>query len=155
MCRTRPTTAFESLGCPLRAGHSGIDSFLRLVELVISQEPYRSTPRVFWIMDNGSSHRGQTGDRRLTERWPTIVPVHTPVHASWLNQVEAYFSVIQRKVLTPNDFRSFAEVEDRLLRFQSHYEAVAKPFQWKFTRRDLDAMLAKLDERARTYAHAA
>jgi hypothetical protein len=135
--------------------HSGIASFLRLVDFVMSQEPYRSAPRVFWIMDNGSSHRGETGDRRLTERWPTIVPIHTPVHASWLNQVEVYFSVIQRKVLTPNDFRSLSDVEDRLLRFQSHYEAVAKPFQWKFTRRDLDDLLAKLDDRDRAYARAA
>jgi len=83
------------------------------------------------------------------------VPIHTPVHASWLNQVEVYFSVIQRKVLTPNDFRSLSDVEDRLLRFQSHYEAVAKPFQWKFTRRDLDDLLAKLDDRDRAYARAA
>jgi len=134
---------------------SGIVAFLRLVDQVMSQEPYRSAPRVFWIMDNGSSHRGERSDRRLVERWPTIVPVHTPIHASWLNQVEVYFSVVQRKVLTPNDFRSLTEVEDRLLRFQDHYGAVARPFQWKFTRHDLDVLLAKLDCRLATYAEAA
>jgi len=91
------------------------------------QEPYRSAPRVFWIMDNGSSHHGQACIRRLQRRWPTIIPVHTPVHPSWLNQVEVYFSVIQRKALTPNDFHSLAEVKDRLLRFQDHYGAVARP----------------------------
>jgi transposase len=124
---------------------TGIAPFERLVEQVMRQEPYRSAPRVFWIMDNGSSHRGAACARRLFARWPTIVPVHTPVHASWLNQVEIYFSIVQRKVLTPNDFRSLAEVEDRLLRFQTHYERVARPFQWKFTRDDLARLLAKLD----------
>ena len=66
------------------------------------------------------------------------------MHASWLNQVEIYFSVIQRKVLTPNDFASPAELEDRLLRFQKHYEQIAQPFEWKFTRANLDALLLKL-----------
>jgi hypothetical protein len=131
---------------------TGIDPFLRLVEQVMSREPYRSALRVFWIMDNGSSHRGASSDKRLVERWPSIVPVHTPVHASWLNQIEVYFSVVQRKALTPNDFRSLTDVEDRLLRFQVHYEAVAQPFQWKFTRRDLDALLAKLNLRVAAVA---
>jgi hypothetical protein len=124
---------------------TGIAPFERLVEQVMDQEPYRSADRVFWIMDNGSSHRGAACARRLLARWPTIVPVHTPVHASWLNQVEIYFSIVQRKVLTPNDFRALAEVENRLLRFQEHYERVARPFQWKFTRADLARLLAKLD----------
>ena len=95
-------------------------------------------------MDNGSSHRGQTSHRRLTAKWPNIIPLHTPVHASWLNQVEIYFSVIQRKVLSPNDFEPIAEVTDRLLRFQQHYEQAAKPFRWKFTRRDLDSLIKRI-----------
>jgi hypothetical protein len=57
-----------------------------------------------------------------------LVPVHTPIHASWLNQIEIAFSIVQRTVLTPNDFASLAEVEDRLVRFQAHYEARATPF---------------------------
>ncbi len=82
---------------------------------------------------------------RLQKTWPTIVPVHTPVHASWLNQIEVYFSIIQRKVLTPNDFTSLAEVEDRLLRFQSHYEQAATPFHWTFTRQDLANLMARIE----------
>jgi hypothetical protein len=123
---------------------TGIVPFDRLVEQVMAREPYRSAPRVFWIMDNGSSHRGERGDERIQEKWKNIVPVHTPVHASWLNQVEVYFSVVQRKVLTPNDFDSLAALEDRLLRFQEYYDRAAKPFQWKFTRRDLVQLLARL-----------
>ncbi len=123
---------------------TGIAPFERLVAQVMRQEPYRSARRVFWVTDNGSSHRGDRAAARLQARWPTLVLVHTPVHASWLNQVEIYFSVVQRKVLTPNDFASLAAVKDRLLRFQARYTHVAKPFQWTFTRRDLAALLAKL-----------
>ena len=61
-----------------------------------------------------------------------------------LNQVEIYFSIVQRKALTPNDFRSLAELEDHLLRFQEHYQSCARPFQWKFTRCDLKKLLTKL-----------
>lgn len=128
---------------------TGIVPFGRLVEEVMSQPPYCSARRVFWVVDNGSSHRGAAAARRLQERWPTIVLVHTPVHASWLNQVEIYFSIIQRKVLTPNDFQSLAEAEQRLLEFQGHYEEIAKPFQWTFTRRDLAKLLARLDTSAK------
>jgi hypothetical protein len=123
---------------------TGIVSFEKLVHNVMSQEPYCSAPRVFWIMDNGSSHRGQPCIERLQRRWPTITAVHTPIHASWLNQVEIYFSIIQRKVLTPNDFVSLCELEDHLLKFQEHYANLAKPFEWKFTRKDLAILMSKL-----------
>ena len=91
----------------------------------------------------------------MKDRWPTITVVHTPVHASWLNQIEIYFSIVQRKALTPNDFQSLEELEDRLLGFQRHYERIAKPFEWKFTRRDLRRLLFKLDEDGRDYRDAA
>ena len=127
---------------------SGIASFDRLVLQVMSREPYQSASRVFWIVDNGSSHRGQASIHRLQSRWPNLVLVHTPVHASWLNQVEIYFSILQRKVLTPNDFASLKELENRILGFQEHYERIAKPFQWKFTRDDLQRLINRLQERA-------
>ena len=123
---------------------TGIEPFDRLVDQVMAQPPYRDARRVFWIVDNGSSHRGAKSVRRLAKKYPRLVVVHGPVHASWLNQIEIYFSIVQRKILTPNDFRSLAEVEDRLLRFQEHYETIAKPFQWKFTRADLDSLLHRL-----------
>jgi hypothetical protein len=119
----------------------------RLVAQVMSQEPYRSARRVFWVVDNSSSHRGARAAARLQAIWPRLVLVHTPVHASWLNQVEIYFSVVQRKVITPNDFSSLAALKDRLLRFQVRYAQAAKPFQWTFTRRDLARLLAKLARR--------
>jgi hypothetical protein len=124
---------------------SGKAPFDRLVAQVMVEPPYKDARRVFWIVDNGSAHRGQAAIERLQGAWPTLVPVHTPIHASWLNQIEIYFSIVQRKVLTPNDFASLAAVEDRLLRFQERYERMAQPFQWKFTRHDLTALLAKLE----------
>ena len=123
---------------------TGIVPFQRLVSQVMSEEPYRSARRVFWIMDNGSSHRGQSSNRRLMAQWPNIIPLHTPVHASWLNQIEIYFSVIHRKVLTPNHFDSTAEIADRLLRFQQHYQQAAQTFQWKFTRSHLHKLLKRI-----------
>jgi len=116
----------------------------RLVKQVMTTEPYRSARRVFWIADNCSSHRGEKAVARFRAQWPRLTLVHTPVHASWLNQVEIYFSIVQRKVVTPNDFTALRELEDRLLAFQRRYEQTAKPFQWTFTRTDLAALLAKL-----------
>jgi hypothetical protein len=123
---------------------TGIVAFRDLVELVMTQQPYCSARRVFWITDNGSSHRGQAAIERLRRWHSNAILVHTPIHASWLNQVEIYFSILQRGALTPNDFASLEELESRILRFQSLYETTAVPFEWKFTREDLKAVLAKL-----------
>lgn len=131
---------------------NGIASFDRLIAQVMQQEPSRSARRVFWIVDNGSAHRGHPAIARLHAQWPTVRLVHTPVHASWLNQIEIYFSILQRKVLTPNEFTSLAAVKDRLLRFQVHYTTVAQPFQWTFTRRELAVLLAKLGREPRHVA---
>ena len=127
---------------------TGIVPFGRLVDQVMTQEPYASARRVFWVVDNGSSHQGARCEARLRERWPQITLVHTPVHASWLDQTEIYFSIVQRKVLDPNDFASLAELEARLLAFGEHYNAVATPFEWRFTRLDLHRVLAGLQPRA-------
>lgn len=123
---------------------TGIQPFQRLVDQVMATPPYRDARRVFWIMDNGSSHRGQPSVQRLQEADPRLVAVHGPVHASWLNQIEIYFSIVQRKVLTPNDFPSLAAARERLLAFQDYYETIASPFQWTFSRSDLDRLLAKI-----------
>lgn len=123
---------------------TGIEPFGRLVREVMGRSPYKEAKRVFWIVDNGSSHRGAASCQRMQEEFPNLVLVHLPVHASWLNQVEIYFSVVQRKVLTPNDFPSLAAVAQRLLNFQSYYERAAQPFEWKFTRADLTKLLAKV-----------
>jgi hypothetical protein len=134
---------------------TGIEPFDRLVSQVMTQPPYSSARRVFWILDNGSSHRGQASVRRLQGKYPNLVPVHGPVHASWLNQIEIYFSVLQRKALTPNDFSSLQALQQRIMTFQDYYESIAKPFQWKFTRRSLEALLSKLGSTPSQYKIAA
>lgn len=125
---------------------TGIAPFERLVAQVMTQPPYREARRVFWILDNGSAHRGAPCVRRLQAAYPNLVPVHSPVHASWLNQIEIYFSIVRRKVLTPNDFTSLTEVEVRLLGFQEYYQSIARPFVWHFTRADLADLMRRLDD---------
>src|SRR2546421_10169298 len=122
-----------------------IAPFDRLVAQAMAQEPYRSARRVFWIMDNGSSPRGQPSIQRLQSRYTNVRVVHGPIHASWLNQIEIYFSIIQRKVLTPNDFNSLQQLAQPLLAFERHYQTVAKPFEWRFTRKKLHPLLHKFN----------
>jgi hypothetical protein len=123
---------------------TGIQPFHELVDLVMQQEPYASAHRVFWITDNGSSHRGVTSMQRLQAWYPNAIQVLTPIHASWLNQIEIYFSIVQRKLLAPNDFPNLTSLEIQLLEFQNYYEKIAKPFNWKFTKEDLKGVLAKI-----------
>jgi hypothetical protein len=123
---------------------NGIEPFDRLVHQVMTTEPYASARRVFWVVDNGSSHRGEVSVLRLQGRYRNLRLVHLPKHSSWLNQVEIYFSVVQRKVLTPNDFTDLGEVERRLLAFERRYEEAARPFEWKFTRADLAKLMKRL-----------
>jgi hypothetical protein len=133
---------------------SGIAPFMRLVDQVMTTEPYRSARHVYWVVDNGSSHRGATACDRLRAAYPNAHMIHLPIHASWLNQVEIYFSVVQRKVLTPNDFTDLAQVEARLADFERRYEATATAFEWRFTRDDLGRLVNKLEDRP-DYATAA
>ena len=128
------------------APSTGIVPFMALVEQVMTTELYASARRVFWIVDNGSSHRGRAAIDRLAVRFPNAVMVHTPTHASWLNQVEIYFSVVQRKVVSPNDFTDLDTVIDRLSAFEARYNQTARPFKWKFTTTDLANLLDRLDQ---------
>ena len=123
---------------------NGIVPFDSLVDQVMTRPPYSDARRVFWIVDNGSVHRGQRAVERLQGKHRRLVLVHAPIHATWLNQIEIYFSIVQRKVLTPNDFPDLASVANRLFDFQYYWESIAQPFQWKFTRRDLDELLCKV-----------
>jgi hypothetical protein len=130
------------------APKDGIVAFDELVAQFMSQPPYDKAQRVFVIVDNGSAHRGQRSIDRLQGAWPNLVLIHTPIHASWLNQAEIYFSVVQRKVLTPNDFPDLDALEQHLLAFGRRYQQIAAPFEWKFTRADLDRVLQRLDQPA-------
>ncbi len=127
---------------------TGIKPFDLLVEDVMSQEPYCSANRVFWIVDNGSSHRGQPSIDRIETKWPNAILVHLPIHASWLNQIEIYFSIVQRKVLTPNYYSSVEELKETIMHFQYRYEKIGKPFEWKYCKNDLAELMKKLNRYA-------
>ena len=126
---------------------TGIAPFMDLMSQVMSRPEYTAASRVFVIVDNGSDHRGQAAIRRLREAHPNAIMIHTPVHASWLNQIEIVFSVIQKKVLTPSDFASLDQLSTALLAFTDRYNQTAKPFSWKYTAANLADLLAQISER--------
>ena len=130
---------------------TGIEPFGRLVQQVMEHPEYR-TPygrsdvrsQVFWVVDNGSSHRGAASVKRMSRAYPNAILVHTPMHASWLNQVEIYFSLLQRKVLTPNDSANLQELELRIKLYEELTNSQPKPFDWRFTKYDLFNLLQRL-----------
>jgi hypothetical protein len=124
---------------------TGIVPFSELVTKVMTTEPYASARRVFWVVDNGSSHAGRTSIARMSAAWPNATLVHLPVHASWLNQIEIVFSVIQRKVIKPADFAGLDELAERLVAFEARYNTGARPFNWTFTRADLAELCRRID----------
>jgi hypothetical protein len=131
--------------CERKTGIAPVD---RLIAEVMSQEFYINQHVAFsgsWT--NCSAHRGQKAVNRLPSQWPNMLSCTPPIHASWLNQIEIYFSIVSRKVLTPNDFKSLNELEQRLLAFQQRHEDTASPFQWTFTRKDLTTLLAKIENK--------
>ena len=135
---------------------TGIAPFSELVAKVMTTEPYASARRVFWIVDNGSSHAGGVSIQRMRDSWPTAELVHLPVHASWLNQVEIYFSILQRKAIATGDFTDLDDLAARILAFQDRYNATAKPFDWTYTRHHLNDYLTRLRRHDRQPAqHAA
>jgi transposase len=124
---------------------TGIAPFGDLVAQVMTSEPYASARRVFWVVDNGSSHAGKASIARMRAAWPTATLVHLPVHASWLNQIEIVYSVLQRKVIKPADFADRDALAQRLIDFEPRYNTLAKPFDWRFTRADLDDLIRRID----------
>jgi transposase len=127
------------------AAKAGIVPFMELAERVMNCEPYASARNVYWVVDNGSSHNGQRSIDRMAAAWPNAHLVHLPVHASWLNQIEVVFSVIQRKVVKSADVADLAALANRLGRFEQRYNATARPFDWRFTRKDLAVLLERLN----------
>lgn len=126
------------------APKTGIEPFTDLVNTVMTTQPYASARRVFWVVDNGSSHNGARSIERLEQAWPTATLVHLPVHASWLNQVEIYFSILQRKAIATGDFVNLDDLAARILAFQQRYNSTASVFDWKYTRRELNDYLTRL-----------
>ena len=83
------------------------------------------------VLDNGSSHCS-----KYTKAWfaehPRWVVHYTPPHASWVNQVELFFSILQRKVIRNGNFTSRQDLIDKLLAFIADYDDTATPFKWTY-----------------------
>jgi DDE superfamily endonuclease len=137
----------EGLVMGLCEAKTGIEPFGRLVRHVMERPEYASAHRAFWVVDNGSSHRGEASVKRMSRAYPNAILVHTPVHASWLNQVEVSFSLLQRKVLTPNDSADLQELELRIKLDEDLTNSQPKPFDWKFTKYDLFNLLQRIAKR--------
>ena len=104
-----------------------------------------------WLTCPGRADRGgQAAVKRLHAAWPNAIMIHTPVHASWLNQAEIFFSITQKKVISPNDFASLDELAGTLLAFVDRYNQTARPFNWKFTAADLARLLDRISAREHT-----
>ncbi|MFF5924354.1 hypothetical protein ACFY8C_39675 [Streptomyces flavochromogenes] len=127
---------------------TGIGSFMNLVTQVMSQEPYASAKRVFWIVDNGSSHRGKAAAARLTTAFPNAVLIRTRVRASWLTKSRSISPPYSARPSRPTTSPTLAKSGNRLRAFEDRYNATAQPFQWKFTTSDLDDLLARLGRHA-------
>jgi len=126
------------------APNTCIATFNQLVDLVMTQAPYQDSARTFWIVDGGCAHHPNTFPARLQGMYPNAVAVSLPTHSSWLNQIEIYFSIVQRKVLTPMGVANKEILTGRLLGFQDYYQERANPFSWKFTAADLKERLNAL-----------
>lgn len=83
------------------------------------------------VMDNGSSHTSKATKAWLVEHRRFVVH-HTPVDASWLNQVEAFFSILTRKLLRRGEFDSRDDLVTKMLAFIEHHGETAKPFKWVY-----------------------
>jgi hypothetical protein len=129
------------------SAHTGIVPFESALANVVTQRPYAAAERIFLIVDNGSSHHPSTSPARIRRQFPPVEVVHLPVHSSWLNQIELYFSIVQRKALTPADFESVAALDQRLRWFQWDYNQRAEPFRWNYTRADLERYLERLTQK--------
>lgn len=128
------------------APNTCIDTFNRLVDMMMTQEPYKSSARTFWVVDGGCAHHPNTFPDRLNDMYANAVAVSLPTHSSWLNQIEIFFSIVQRKVLTPMEVADKETLIDRLMNFQDYYQETAEPFGWEFTSDDLKQRLDDLQD---------
>lgn len=153
----RHGTVYMHAAFDLKTGHvhhrfpeaSNSDEFRTFVRYLMALEPYASARRVYLTLDNGPCHHPSTFAHWVREQFgDKVVVLHTPVHASWLNQVELFFSILVRKALTPRDVPSQEALMEQVERFITEiYEP--KPFNWTYTTSDLEDLLSKLKKSGR------
>ncbi|MGH9920651.1 MAG: IS630 family transposase [Nitrososphaerales archaeon] len=122
------------------------EAFRRFVTEVMGHEPYASATRVFWVTDNGSAHHPKSFGPWLAATFPHAQAVHTPVHASWVDQEELFLAILTKKALTPRDFANREEAEARIRGFLARWNRRPRPFRWTYTRENLRADLKRWAE---------
>lgn len=167
--RSHPTLAARPAGIPVRLEHeyqrkgalnlfAAIDTrtgnvfgicrrrkrqleFIELLETIDREVPSTVT-LIHLVCDNVSTHKGKLA-RAWLEKHPRFRLHFTPVHCSWMNQIEQWFSILQRKRLAAPNFQDLAVLEEKLLAFIHEWNEHAHPFAWKTS--SFDKVLAKVD----------
>jgi hypothetical protein len=117
-----------------------------LLEVIVPEATRRGVSQIRLILDHGPTHapkqlQAWLAQQQQRQQWPfTIEVVWLPTYASWLDQIEIWFSILQRKVLTPNHFANLDLLSQRILGFIAHYDRAAKPMRWSYT---VDKLTAK------------
>ncbi len=115
--------------------------FIELLAAIDDQASARVTA-IHIVCDNASIHKGKLV-RSWLARHPRFRMHFTPVHCSWMNQVEQWFSILQRKRLTAPNFADLRVLEERVLAFIDEWNHCAHPFNWTID--SFDKVLAKID----------
>lgn len=118
-------------------------AFIRFIRRIMKAHP---KGKLYLVLDNGTTHRSKE-TTAFFARHPRLVPVFTPTHASWLNQVEIWFSLLSRQALRNVSFRNRAELRDRILRYVEEYNRSAHPFKWTSNGQPLAGRRAKVTPR--------
>ncbi len=104
-------------------------TFISFLEEI--DESIEASLAIHVVLDNGSSHTSKATRAWFAEH-PRFVVHHTPAHASWLNQVECFFSILTRKLLRRGEFSSREDLVMKMLNFIEHHSESAKPFKWVY-----------------------
>lgn len=152
LCYTAILDVFSGRVCGAVSEKNGIAPFHEALTKCLEQPHLQQADRIFLIVDNGGAHHPSTSPARIQAQFPQVITLHLPVHSSWLNQVELFFSIVHRKVLTPANFSSLAELKQRLHWFEWLYNTSAAPFNWKFDRVKLKEFMKKLAKYEPLYA---
>jgi hypothetical protein len=118
-----------------------------LLEVIIPEALRRGVHTVALILDNGTTHAPKQLERWLEEQtaahsWPLKIQVYwLPKNASWLDQIEIWFSILQRKLLQPNHFESLKALGQALMDFIAYHNKTAKPIRWTYTVEKLEKKL--------------
>jgi hypothetical protein len=121
-----------------------------LLDVIIPEALRRGVHNLSLILDNGTTHAPKQLKpwllaQRESGKWPFTVHIYwLPKNASWLDQIEIWFSILQRKLLKPNHFESLAALEQDILKFIDHYNQTAKPIQWTYTIEKLEKKLGTI-----------